>query len=223
MPLTEKIETEVGVLGVWKLSETTSEIVANFTFNEKEKTEFKKITADKRKTEYLATRILLQELLNVKPEISYHKSGKPELVNIQKNISISHSSDFVVVLVSDKNIGIDVENTDRNIKKIANRFLCDDELKHIEKLENPQSVSILYWSAKEAIFKCTDKDGIQFDKQILIHPFEIKKDGVFTGTLNKNIQYKLWYMFYENNVVVYCVELESPSQSSQKGKIKIIK
>ena len=206
MPFIKKIETEVGVLGIWKLSESPSDLISNFIFTEKERTEFDIITSEKRKAEYLATRILFQELLNIKPEISYHKSGKPELKNIHKKISISHSSDFVVVLISDKIVGIDIENTSRNISKIANRFLSNPELEYIQKLEDSQLAAILYWSAKEAIFKCTDEDGILFDKQIYIHPFEIKKEGKFTGTLNKNIQYKLWYMLYENNVIVYCIE-----------------
>ncbi len=206
MPLVEKIKTEAGVLGIWKLSESASDLISKFKLSEKEKEEFGKIKVDRRKTEYLATRLLLQELLNTKPEIQYLESGKPELKDGQKNISISHSSDFAVVLVSEKNIGIDVENTQRNIEKIANRFLCEEEFSHIQTLENPQTATILYWSAKEAIFKCTDEKGVLFDKQIFIHPFNIKMEGNFTGTLNKNIHYKLWYKFYENNTIVYCVE-----------------
>ena len=206
MPIIEKTVTEAGVLGIWKLSEPVTDLVSLFQFSSKESEEFSKIKVDRRKTEYLATRLLLQELLNKKPEIQYHESGKPVLKNIQKNVSISHSSDFVVILLSENKIGIDVEDTQRNIEKVANRFLHEDELKHIQKSENPQSATILYWSAKEAIFKCTDKHGVQFNEQIFIQPFEIKKEGNFTGILNKNIHYKLWYFFLENNVIVYCVE-----------------
>ncbi len=206
MPLIKTINTEAGVLGIWKLSESITELNSQFKFSEKEKEEFNKIKIERRKKEFVATRILLTETLGKKPEIIYLESGKPLLKNSRKNISISHSSEFVVALVSEKNIGIDVENTQRNIKKIANRFLCEEELNYIQNMVDPQTATILYWSAKEAIFKCTDEDGILFDKQIFIQPFEIKTMGNFKATLNKNTRYKLWYFFIENNVVVYCVE-----------------
>ena len=206
MPIIDKKITEAGILGIWKLTESATDLISQFQFSEIEKEKFDKIKIERRKIEYLATRLLLENLLDKKPEIIYLKSGKPELKNIQKNISISHSSEFVVALVSEKNIGIDVENTQRNIKKIANRFLCEEELNYIQNMADTQTATILYWSAKEAVFKCTDKDGILFSKQIFVQPFEIKTIGNFKATLNKNIHYKLWYFFIENNIVVYCVE-----------------
>lgn len=206
MPLVEKINTNTGILGIWKLTESYTKLELLFQFTENEKEEFSKIKADQRKKEYIAARLLLQEILTEKNEIKYHKSGKPLLEKIQKNISISHSSDFVVVFISEQKIGIDIENTKREIKKIASRFLHKKESKHILSLENQQTVTILYWSAKEAIFKCSEEHGIQFNSQISIPPFEIKDKGNFTGILNQNNHYKLWYFFYENNVIVYCVE-----------------
>jgi len=206
MPIIDKKITEAGILGIWKLTESATDLISQFQFSEIEKEKFDKIKIERRKIEYLATRLLLENLLDKKPEIIYLKSGKPELKNIQKNISISHSSEFVVALVSEKIIGIDVENTQRNIKKIANRFLCEEELNYIQNMADTQTATILYWSAKEAVFKCTDKDGILFSKQIFVQPFEIKTIGNFKATLNKNTHYKLWYFFIENNIVVYCVE-----------------
>lgn len=209
MPFVKKINNDIGTLGIWKLSEPVSSLISIFNFSIKEKEEFTKIKVDKRKTEYLATRLLLQILLNKKAEIQHLESGKPILIKNQKNISISHSSDFVVLLLSNNQIGIDVENTHRNIKKIANRFLSEAELKHTQNLENWQAATVLYWSAKEAIYKCTEQIEIDFNKQIFIPSFKIKNQGQFTATLTCNntiTNYKLWYFFYENNVIVYCVE-----------------
>ena len=206
MPFAEKIATEAGVLGIWKLNETATDLISQFQFSDSEQKEFSKIKNEKRKLEYLATRLLLQKLLNKKAKIEYLISGKPLLKNSSLNLSISHSADFVAVIISEKKIGIDIESTNRNIGKIADKFLSKKELLQIEKSGNIQLSTTLYWSAKEAIFKCTDEDGIQFNEQICIPLFEIKKEGKFTGTLNKKTEYKLWYKFYENNIIVYCVE-----------------
>lgn len=206
MPFEKKINTEAGLLGIWKLSESSEKLEEEFNFGIDEETEYSKIRMEKRKTEYLATRLLSQELLGFKPKIVYEPSRKPALKNSNLNISISHSAELVVVIISEKKVGIDVENTERNIDKVAKRFLHQNEFDHIVALKNAQPLKILYWSAKEAIFKCTDIKSLEFKKQIIIDPFEKKWEGTFTGTLNRSIRYKLWYFFYENNVVVYCVE-----------------
>jgi phosphopantetheine--protein transferase-like protein len=209
MPFAEKITTKTGVLGIWKLKETAADLISQFQFSDNELENFTKIKHETRKREYLATRLLLQKLLNKKVEIEYLQSGKPLLKNSHFNISISHSANFVAIIISTKKIGIDIENTNRNITKIATKFLSSDEIEHIKKTENKQIATTLYWSAKEAIFKCTNENGIQINEQIAILPFEIKKEGKFAGIFNKETHYKLWYLFYENNIIVYCVEQQN--------------
>lgn len=209
MPFVKKIETGFGIIGIWKLSDSLNDLISNFQFSEKEKVEFDKRKFDKRKLEYLSTRILLSELLGTKDEIRYQKSGKPELVNSATHISISHSAEFVVIFLSKNKVGIDIENTERDIEKLAFRFLHPKELQDIQTKKNKQLAYTLYWSAKEAIFKCTQKQGIQFNSQIIIPPFNICGNGDFTATCTLGLiktNYKMAYFFHENNVVVYCVE-----------------
>lgn len=209
MPFVKSIKVENGVLGIWKLSETSEELQNRFHFSTGENNEYQKFTGERRKTEYLATRLLFQEILKQKLEITRLKSGKPLLKNSKLNISISHSADFVTVFVSTKNIGIDVENQYRNIDRVAERFLHKDELEWIVKSGSEQFLKILFWGAKEAIFKCSNQAGVQFHKQIFIPAFEFEKSDCFYGTLtaeNCSENYKLWYLGIENNIVVYCVE-----------------
>ena len=206
MPFVKEIETEAGKLGIWELMESPEELSLNFKFSQAEEAEYFRIKGDKRKLEYLATRILLNNILNFKPAVGYEVSGKPYLENSPLQISISHSAELVTVLISDRKIGIDVENTKRNIDRVARRFLHPKELEHILTLKDSQQAKILYWSAKEAIFKCSDSTGILFNEQIYIFPFNIKKKGLFRGMLNSTVPFKLWYLFYENNAIVYCVE-----------------
>jgi phosphopantetheinyl transferase len=209
MTLVKKIENNAGLLGIWKLDEPLEKLLDNFYFSETENTEFACISSEKRKKEYLAVRILLEKLLNFKPQIVYEKSGKPILANSPLHISVSHSSDLVVTLVSNVYVGIDVENSDRNINRIAPRFLNEQELKLVCQTPNQQLTKILLWSAKEAIFKCTCQEGIEFSRQIRIQPFILEEEGKFSGELTANSEttkYQLGYFFYENNVIVFCVE-----------------
>ena len=214
MPFVKKIETENGIIGIWELTDSTDSLIANFRFSENEEAEFKKFSFKKRQSEYLATRLLLQQLLNEKTEIIYLKSGRPQIINSSLNISLSHSADLLVIFISANQVGIDVEKVNRNIQPVAKRFLHKDELAWIEKSENIQNSMILYWSAKEAIYKCCNQSGVQFDTQIYIPPFEFGKTNFFNGKLttqNRQENYNLWYFYFQNNIIVYCVEVKNNS------------
>lgn len=212
MPFVKKIEVGNGILGIWEMTETAATLKSAFQFTEKENEECNKFILEKRQVEYLATRLLLQNLLNAKTEIVYEKSGCPKLKYSNQNISISHSADLVAIFISNDSIGIDVENINRNIDKITSRFLHYEEISWAEKQENPQTAKILLWCAKEAIFKCSKQSGIQFDTEIFIYPFEMKNTDFFNGkliSLRVEEYFRLWYFYFGNNIIVYCVEVQN--------------
>lgn len=210
MPFLKKIENSAGTIGIWKISEPSEKLFPGVQLSEKQKVFYESIKNERRRKEFLAIRVLQKELSGYHSEIAYEKSGRPFLKNSQKNISISHSSDLAVFFISEKTAGIDVENTDRNIAPLAKRFLSKNELADCESSVNKQLTQTIYWSAKEAIFKCTHETNIQFKSQILIQPFELRSEGTFSGQLKIDEQlfaYNLGYFMVENNVVVYCVEM----------------
>jgi 4'-phosphopantetheinyl transferase len=210
MPFVKKIEIKNGILGIWEMTESAESLSSSFHFSEKEEVEFQKFKSEKRKVEFLATRLLLQQLLNIKTEIAYQKSGRPELKNSLLQISVSHSAQLVTIVISNNSVGIDVENVTRQIDRVTKRFLHPEELAWIEKSENGQFLKILFWCAKEAIFKCSCQSGVQFDTQIFISPFEFGKTDFFNGKLiaaNGIENYNLWYFYFQNNMIVHCVEV----------------
>lgn len=212
MPALKILDIEIGKLGIRKLTEPAKTLIQNFHFSELEKKEYVRIKNEIRRKEYLAVRILLEELTGKKSEILYDEIRRPKLKNHLLNISISHSPDLAVVLLSEKNAGVDVENVHRNTEKVATRFLSENELNDINKSNQPNLQRMLYWCAKEAAYKFSSDSKIEFKKHISIHNFEIKSEGgLFYGELSNNLQptkLAFHYFFYENNVVVYCVEQE---------------
>lgn len=210
MPFFKQIENEYGILNIWKLTEKPNELLNLLKLLPNDEKRFAAIKPEKRKTEFLATRILLERLFNDRPEIAYTDLGKPFLNNRKENISISHSADFAAIFCSEKKIGVDVEQENRNVEKIYSRFLHQEESTFLHTIPNQQRGKIVYWSAKEAIFKCSDKHGILFNTHIRIDPFDHEKEETFTAKViigDKITVYRLHTLFFENNVLVYCVEL----------------
>ncbi|HSO87636.1 MAG TPA: 4'-phosphopantetheinyl transferase superfamily protein [Draconibacterium sp.] len=209
MPFVKKIEVKKGILGIWEITESAESLSSTFHFSENEEVEYHKFKGEKRQVEYLATRLLLQQLLNKKTEITYLKSGRPVLKDSSLQISISHSAQLVTIVISNDLVGIDVENVNRQIDRVTKRFLHPEESGWIEKSENRQFLKILFWCAKEAIFKCSCQAGVQFDTQIFIPPFDFGKTDYFKGKLtsaNEVENYNLWYFYFQNNMIVHCVE-----------------
>lgn len=205
-------DVEIGKLGILELTEPADTLIRNYRFSEFEKKEYDLIKNEIRRKEYLAVRLLLEKLTGKKSEIIYNANRRPELKNHSLNISVSHSPDLAVVLLSEKNAGVDVENIHRNTEKVATRFLSENELNDIKKSPDKNLQRMLYWCAKEAAFKFSRVPETEFKKHISIYYFKINpKGGMFYGQLSNNLQpLKLvfHYFFYENNVVVYCVEEE---------------
>jgi len=151
-------------------------------------------------------------LLGQKTEIFYQPDGRPVLEESQFNVSISHSANLVVVLLSDIACGVDAELKNRNIDKIAQRFLHPDEMGYIKSSGNRGFLQMLYWCAKEAIFKCSRQHGILFDEQIKIEAFDFENEYFFNGTLNSEKtteNYSLQFIEFKNNIIVFCVEIEN--------------
>ncbi len=105
-------------------------------------------------------------------EFALTKRGKPFAVNCKACFNISHSGDFVVCAVSDREIGIDIEKIRPINPKVAERFACPDELDYIKSEENG---FFEIWTLKEAYFKCI---GTGLGADIKNVSFKIGKNGV---------------------------------------------
>ncbi len=139
-------------------------------------------------------------------EILYKESGKPYLLS-DVSISISHSYDWLVVLFSfaGNNIGIDIEKVRDKILNIKEKFLSKKEL--IDLQDAPSEKYTVYWSAKEAIYKALDKEGLSFAEQIIIENFTYSHTGGKINALayDSNLEKKhiLQYQVLKEYILVY--------------------
>lgn len=211
MPLIEKIKSESGTIGIWELQESADDLLKNCQLHPADSERLNAFRSEKRCREFLASRLILQNLFPGYPQIVYTETvGKPVLKESELHISITHSANLAAVYISEKKVGIDVEQLDRNIDKVVQRFVAPQEIDFIEKGSHPQLAKIMLWAAKEAIYKCSGLPGILFNKQILIENFDYRAQNHFSGKLlyqGITTKYRLNYHIVKNNVLVYCVEV----------------
>ena len=128
----DKAELEKGFLGMWKIEESSDEISSRLELSEYDNARVTSFKLESRKKEYLASRLLIKELLEIQPIIKYFPSGKPFLANSDYQISISHTKGFAAVVISEKNkAGIDIEIPSKRVTKISSRFISNEEDKFI--------------------------------------------------------------------------------------------
>lgn len=88
-------------------------------------------------------------------------NGKPYFENCPIQISYSHSGEFVAVALSDKPVGIDIQEIQPIDKKVIDFISNDNDRNYLEK--HPDSFNKI-WSLKEATGKIT---GIGLSKKVI--------------------------------------------------------
>lgn len=164
------------------------------------------ITA-KREIEAKGGKYLINKLLNLAGEIQYDDRGKPYLVNDSRHISISHSHDKLAIIINDNEAtGIDIELIRDKVLKIKHKFLTFPELldanEDVEKL-------LIYWAAKETLYKIYGLKEVDFIKHLLVKPFTKHTFGTIIGEINlpdfKEI-FQLNYQLLDDYVLVYALK-----------------
>jgi phosphopantetheinyl transferase len=185
MPICYKIDSEDFILGLWNLTESETQLLDTFRLIAP-KTEIVNAGNFKnpsRKSEWIAVRLLLYELLNEVREINYDENRKPSISESYWDISISHTKGLVAVILSKKMAGIDIEAISERVLKIEDKFLSEPEKQQLSK-ENRLESSLICWSAKETIYKIYGKKALDFKKDMCIKPFIPAQAGQISAQLN---------------------------------------
>ena len=109
----------------------------------------------------IVSRILLKELLFENFDITdgynidFKASGKPFYANSKDvHFSISHSGDFVGVVVSNKPVGIDIQ-VDKSVnEKLMEKVCTKEEMNYLENVSKREFIKL--WTVKEAYSKCSE-------------------------------------------------------------------
>jgi len=132
---------------------------------------------EKRKREWLVLKMLLMEARI--ESVLYHENGKPYL-NDGRYISISHGESLAGILVSDNNVGLDIQKPDEKLKHIKHKFCNEVEMKWcIEDKDELEKLAIL-WTSKEAVFKYFGEQ-VHFALDITVDSFSLEQAEIFAS------------------------------------------
>jgi phosphopantetheinyl transferase len=160
----------------------TLEAYLNEELFPEEREQLKTLNHEARKIEFLGVRRLRNKMNLISP-IDYSISRRPFLgIQLDTFISISHSKNYCALGVSSNEIGIDIEEINPRIERIAERFVNIDEKQFVSE-ENILDLTKL-WTMKEAMFKLNKRTGIDFKSELIIE--EKYGENYFGKMLNEN-------------------------------------
>ena len=129
-----------------------------------------------------AAKMLIQkaakELCGIdKAEIVRTECGKPYFRDLPIKFSISHSKSRVVLALSDREIGVDIQHISPRGTDVAKRFFTEDEVAYI----GDDTVRFYeIWTKKEAYSKWQGKGLAEnLDKSVLDLVFYTENDGQY--------------------------------------------
>ena len=141
--------------------------------------------------------------------------GKPFFTNSDLHLSLSHSGDYVVGIVSKRSVGIDIQLITKKIERVAPRVMNAEKFKNLDP-NNPLEHLHVYWGAKEALYKAHGERSLDFKKHLLITPFNYgsiadtsQMTQITEGSVVANNRTQLFDIFYkkiQNYTLVYAIE-----------------
>ena len=207
--LTKELDNDAKIY-VWHITESEQELRENTSIPDDELEELTFLKSEARRKEKLAERALLNTIFeDERVYLGHHDNGKPYLQNLATEISISHTNDYVaIILHPDEALGIDIERLDRDFSAVEKKALSEDELDDLDDRKKNLQLAI-YWCAKEAIYKRMSINGVDFAEQIEVERFNPHDEGEIDATFyykdGTEEEFELEYMTFDNHVMVWVV------------------
>jgi len=177
-------------IALWEITETLDELLQlSHVISTAD------LNTEKRKKEWIASRLLLKKI-SPNTTISYNEFGAPKLNN-GNYISISHSKGLVAIIISQQQVGIDIEEISEKALRVSSKFISTNNLKSLT-----TEKATLIWCCKEAIYKWYQKGNIDFIKDIIIQPFLVEEKGEIKADF-KNGMITVFYTKINSHFLVY--------------------
>jgi len=205
MPLykTITVDPSTKVL-IWKIEESLDWLSNGIKLTSHCQNRVEGMKSEIHKRGFMSIRHLFSEMGYTDHDLYYDENGKPHLKD-GKCISITHSFNFTAIVISEDEVGIDIEKRRDKILKIAEKFT---PLKEYHTVANEDALIrklTIVWGAKESIYKLYAQPGLGFLQHINIADFDFE-DNTTTGKVyfkGETSNYKLEFLEFEGFTCVY--------------------
>jgi len=138
---------------------------------------FEAFSHERRKREFVATRILRHSIFGFK-HIHYNAVGAPYIED-EGFISISHAKNLVGIAINSfYQIGLDLELIQDKAFRVQSKFLNESEISIFDTSDHHTLTAC--WSAKETLYKLAGRKRIDFKKDLQLYN---KEENLWIGKI----------------------------------------
>jgi len=137
--------------------------------------------------------------------------GKPHIVNVQGDISFTHSRNHAAAIYSKTRlVGIDIQIGTDKIDRIAKKFISESEFEYVNIHQNTMDYHHVLWGAKESLYKAYGRRKVEFRDHLKVNPFVYNDRG---GRISGQVMmhdyegaFDIYYHKINEYYFVYCIE-----------------
>ena len=178
MPLIYRSELPNGLIALWKIDESETELRSLCTPQERIYAS-ERLTTGNRRKEWLAWHALLHET-TPQAETGYDPNGAPVLKS-GEYIGVSHTKGYAAVIIAKTPCAVDIELCNRNFLKAAPKYLSPDER---QRFGTEGDLPGKIWCAKETLYKWARIPETDFLRDIRIDSVD-PVYGTLRGTIRE--------------------------------------
>jgi len=191
---------------IWKITESYDDLFEPLDLKPDSLKRVLSMKSDWHQRGFLCVRHILRDSGYTDQDLFYDGYGKPHLKD-GKCISITHSFLYVGVIVSDCEVGIDIEMQRDKIAKIAPKFV-DYEFNYLKEDTGTYINELtIIWCIKESLYKLFATPGMVFKDHFLVIPFMIydAKTVAWIDFKSKKYRYEATFLEFEGFTCAYVI------------------
>lgn len=191
---------------IWQITESFEELSKGVKLTAHCATRVSNMKSDVHRRGFMSVRHLLARAGYSDFDLYYDENGKPHLHN-GKHISITHSFHFAAIIISDQEVGIDIEKQRNKILRIAHKFTPIEEYRTLANEDALIRKLTIVWCAKESLFKCFAVKGVSFLQNIDVADFNMDENTT-TATVvygDREKTYSIAFFEFEGFTCAYAL------------------
>mgnify|MGYP000029107721 FL=1 len=191
---------------IWKITESYDELFRPLDLKSNSLERVLGMKSELHQRGFLSVRHLLRDFGYTDQDLYYDENGKPHLKD-GKHISITHSFTFSAIIISDAEVGIDIEMQREKIGRIATKFV-DYEFQYLDKESDcyVRRLTVI-WGIKESLYKLFATPGMLFREHFLVIPFLIDDEETISWIdyNKKKYRFKANFLEFEGFTCAYVI------------------
>lgn len=191
---------------IWKIEESYEFLSEGISLTNHCRERVDSMKSDLHRRGFMSVRHLLAEAGYTDHDLYYDEKGKPHLTD-NKHISITHSFIFSAIIISDQEVGIDIEKQRQKILKIAHKFTPIEEYRTLANDDAVMRKLTMVWGAKESLYKSFARKGVSFLEHVYVEDFRLDnmQSTAEVSFEDKEETYKVWFLEFEGFTCAYAL------------------